>query len=428
MQEGQIVEWLVSPGQAVAKGQPLVRIEIDKATMDLEAPEAGTVSQICVPAGTAAEVGALLAVIGPGGAGAGDLAGAEPGEECAPAGPTPAGAPADVEVSPAAKDGAPPEQGAAGAARAEDPPSEAARTGRRRASPLARKLAAENGVDLAGIQGTGPGGAVVVEDVRARLGDTTEPRIPPGAPLPAAAHTPQTRALPLNQMQRSMSRRLSESHQQVVQGTTITDVDMSEVVRLRQRVPAGFTAFVVAAASRAVAEFPLINSTLDGDQALLHEHVDMGVAVATDQGLLVPVVRRAETRSLPALQREITELAERARQQRLEVAELSDPTLTVTNSGALGTLFFAPVVALPQSATLGMGRVEPTPVVRDGQVVIREIMYLCLSYDHRFLDGTVAVRYLQRVRALLEDPLSFLWDPELPPSTDDSLPPSSNQP
>ena len=361
MQEAQVVEWLVAPGESVESGQPLVTLEVDKATVDLEAPEAGVVKEILVPAESVVEVGAALAVIA--------MAG-----ESAPIPP-------------------------------ESVPAEERVPGRRKISPLARRLAAEHGLDLDQIEGTGPGGAVVAEDVRA-LVEAKEGEAGDGEK--------ETEILPLGSVQRSMARRMVSSHQTIVPGTTITDVDMSEVARQRKGLPAGFTAFVIAAASRAVREFPLINATLEGDAITLKKHVHMGVAVQTERGLLVPVIRHAESKSLARIHQELQDLATRARDQTLKIEELGDPTLTVTNSGALGALLFAPVVTLPQSATLGMGRVEPTPVVRAGRIVIREIMYLCLSYDHRFLDGGVAVRYLQRVRASLENPLALLEGGEEP--------------
>ena len=368
MREAQVVEWLVAPGEVVAQGQPLVTVEVDKATMDLEAPEAGVVKEILVPAEGVVEVGALLAVISPAGESAPVLPESAPAEERAP--------------------------------------------GRRKVSPLARRLAEEQGLDLDHIEGTGPGGAVVAEDVRGLVEEREGEAGPSASGVEDGER--EIEVLPLGSVQRSMARRMASSHQTIVPGTTITDVDMSEVARRRKRLPASFTAFVIAAASRAVREFPLINATLQGDAIALKKHVHMGVAVETERGLLVPVIRHAESKSLTRIHQELQDLAARARDRTLTIEELGDPTLTLTNSGALGALLFAPVVTLPQSATLGMGRVEPTPVVRAGRIVIREIMYLCLSYDHRFLDGGVAVRYLQRVRASLENPLALLEGGEEP--------------
>lgn len=240
--------------------------------------------------------------------------------------------------------------------------------------------------------------------------------VPSTAQPPIAADVsevePETTVTPLGSLRRSMAQRMESSHQTIVQATTVTDVDMTEVVRLRERIPASFTAFAIKAATRAVTEYSLINASLEKDSIVLRKHVHMGVAVETEEGTLVPVIRYAESKSLAQIHRELKALADRARSRTLKIEELSDPTMTVTNSGVLGALLFTPIIVLPQSATLGMGRVAPTPVIRGGQVVSKDIMYLCLSYDHRFLDGAIAVRYLQRVKAYLEDAISLLWDGE----------------
>jgi pyruvate/2-oxoglutarate dehydrogenase complex dihydrolipoamide acyltransferase (E2) component len=226
-----------------------------------------------------------------------------------------------------------------------------------------------------------------------------------GEPRPGLITEEQaTTSLPLQGFRRAMAQRMTASHQAIVQGTTVVDVDMTETVRLRERVPVSLTAFVIKAAAQAALEFPLVNASLEEDAIVLKKQVDMGVAVATEEGLLVPVVRRAETQSLTQIHRELEELAQRARDRALTAEELSNPSMTVTNSGVFGSLLFLPIVVLPQSVTLGMGKVASTPVVRAGQIVARDIMYLSLGYDHRFLDGAIAVRYLQRVKGFLEEP------------------------
>lgn len=381
MREAKVVQWLAAQGDVVKKGQALVSVELDKATMDLEAPEAGVLSQILAPAETMVTVGDLLAVI-------------STTDESAVEGVQASAQQPTVPRLTKAKEYV---------------------TERRRVSPVARKLAKEHGLDIDQIEGTGPGGAVVAADVRRLLEAQSIEAAPTAQPVTAAeisASGPETTILPLGSVQRSMRERMKSSHQTIVQATTVADVDMTEIARLRERIPASFTAFVIKAAAKAVAEFPLVNASLQEDFIVLKKHVHMGVAVATKDGLLVPVIRRAEGKTLAQVHRELKELSDRARSRTLKVEELSGPTMTVTNSGVFGSLLFTPIVVLPQSATLGMGRVAPTPVVREGRIVIRDIMYLCLSYDHRFLDGAVAVRYLQRVRAYLEDPISLLWDGE----------------
>ena len=386
MQEATIVQWLVAEGDVVKQGQPLVTVEVDKAVIDFEAPEAGVVSRIIAPAETVMKVGATLAEISiadesaiEGAQGRGDVT-----PPLASAVPNPA----------AVKEQA---------------------TGRPKVSPLARRLAEEHSLPLDQIKGTGPGGAVVVADVHSLL-EAQDIEVPSTTqtlpPAELSEGEPETTILPLGSVQRSMVQRMESSHQTIVQATTVTDVDMTEVVRLRECIPASFTAFVIKAATGAAIEFPLINASLEKDSIVLKKHVHMGVAVETEEGTLVPVIRQAEGKSLAHIHQELKALADRARSRTLKIEELSGPTMTVTNSGVLGALLFTPIIVLPQSATLGMGRVTPTPVVREAQIVIRDIMYLCLSYDHRFLNGAIAVRYLQRVKAYLEDPISLLWDGE----------------
>lgn len=379
MQRARVVQWLVVPGDVVKKGQPLVTVEIDKATLDVEAPEAGTVSRILALAETTAMVGEPLAVIS-----TADEVAVEKDQAPAQA-PT---VPEPVQVK-------------------------EHETRRRRVSPVARKLIAEHGLNVDQIEGTGPGGAIVAQDVRHLL-ETQDVKAPSPAPPVTTVKTPfgepETTLLPLEGVRYSMAQRMKSSHQTIVQTSTVTDVDMTKVARLRERIPASLTAFVIKAAAKAVAECPLVNASLEEDKIALKKHVHMGVAVATNDGLIVPVIRHAESKTLAQIHEELEELSGRARCRALKVEELTGPTMTVTNSGVFGSLLFSPIVVLPQSITLGMGRVTPTPVVRDGQIVIREIMYLCLSYDHRFLDGAIAAPYLQRVRAYLEKPISLLWD------------------
>jgi pyruvate/2-oxoglutarate dehydrogenase complex dihydrolipoamide acyltransferase (E2) component len=285
---------------------------------------------------------------------------------------------------------------------------ESERAAGRKISPVARRLAKEHGLNVDQVAGTGPGGTITKADVQRHLEAPRETQ--PATAEEESLEEPKISVIPLGDVRRVMSQRLTTSHQSIVQATTVADVDMTEIVRLRQRIPASFTAFVVKAAARAVAAYPFINASLDDDQIHLHNSVHMGVAVSLDEGLLVPVIRHAEHKSLAQIHQEIKDLSERARGRGLSAEELSGATMTITNSGVFGSLLFTPIIVAPQSATLGMGKVAPTPVVREGQIVARDILYLCLSYDHRFLDGAIAVRYLQKVRAHLEDPIALLWD------------------
>ena len=271
---------------------------------------------------------------------------------------------------------------------------------KRRVSPAARKLAQKHGIDINEILGTGPDGTVVSNDIHnflkiRKTGKNIEER--------------EASTLALDGIRGAMAQRMRESHDTIVQATTVSDIDMTAVINLRTQYTAGFTAFVIKAATTAITDFPFINASLDKDRIILKYAVHMGVAVDTEQGLLVPVIRHTEKKSLHTIHKELKELADRARNRTLTADEQSGPTMTVTNSGVLGSLLFTPIIVLPQSATLGMGKVTQTPVVTEAgdQIVVRSIMYLCLSYDHRFIDGALAVRYLQRVKAQLEEPATL---------------------
>jgi pyruvate dehydrogenase E2 component (dihydrolipoamide acetyltransferase) len=444
-EQSEVVEWLKSPGDPVEEGEPLVNVLSDKATVEIPAPDSGILVEVAVPAGSSVPAGTVLAWIGQ----PGEIpTAAEPATGEAPQQPPPI-APASsagttgtprppvsrgrVNAVPAARrlakaldvaletlTGTGPsgiitaldvEQAAATEATvAPEPTREAGQARRRRITPVALKLAQAHGLEpiLDRIEGTGFGGEIVKADVERLIERMPEV----GSDQAVTPEEPGVTLLPLQGVQRTMARHMTLSHQTIVQATTVADVDMTEVVSLRERIPSSFTAFVVKAAVRAVPEFPLVNASLEEDTIRVKKRVDMGVAVATEAGLIVPVVRHAGTKTLAEIHYELEALSERARNQTLRPEELGEPTMTVTNSGVFGSLLFTPMVVAPQSTTMGMGKVAPTPVVREDQMVIRQIMYLSLSYDHRFLDGSVAVRYLQRVRAYLEDPISLLWDEE----------------
>jgi len=221
---------------------------------------------------------------------------------------------------------------------------------------------------------------------------------------------PEMRIEPLTGIQRVMMQRMTMNRQTVAQATTVAEVDVSEIMGLRATVPATLTAWVILAAVRALREYPILNASLRADGIAYHEHVHVGVSVETDAGLMVPVIHNAQQMTLSQIQRELSRLVEAARTGTLAPSDVEGATFTVTNSGVLGSVLYTPMIVPPQSAILGMGRAAKTPMVRDEQVVIRTMMYLCLSYDHRFIAGGIAVRYLQRVRAYLENPVSLVWD------------------
>jgi pyruvate dehydrogenase E2 component (dihydrolipoamide acetyltransferase) len=344
--EGEIARWHVQVGDEVAEDDPLVDIQTDKATVEIPSPYAGTVLQILVAEGEVAPVGAVLVVVG------------AAGEEIA-------------EVAPAPRDGRARGEDAAGSAA--PAPGEAASGGRARATPLVRKIAAELGVDLAAVAGTGPGGRITEEDVRAASGP------------PVAAE--EGRREPLRGVRRVIAEHMARAHREVPPVTWVEECDFGGVPRER------LLATVVKACADSLAGFPELNARLEGEEILYLERCDIGVAVQTDLGLVVPVVRGCREREIPEIQAEIDRLAEGARAGTLSPEELRGSTFTVTSAGKLAGLFQTPIVNYPEVAILSVGRIAPRPVVRDGQVAIGEVGTIAVTFDHRVVDGARAAAF-----------------------------------
>lgn len=368
MTSGRIVEWLKREGDAVQAGEPLVSIESDKAEMELEAAQSGVLRRVLVSAGEEADVDTPLAI----------LAGAEENIEELLRPQPPAVAvesprlPARVAV-----------------------PSMSQVSGKRQpVSPVARRVARELGVEISQVVGTGADGLVTEKDIRVFATK--------GGPTPAIEGAEDAQVIPLTGLRRRIAERLSLSRRTAADVTTVADVDMSEVAALRKGSGLSYTAYVVWAAAQALREFPILNASLVEDRILVKRNVHMGVAVALEQGLVVPVIRSADRKSAGEISREIDEWAARARDGKLTPDDMTGSTFTVTNSGAFGSLLFTPIINQPEVAVLGMGKVADTAVVREGQVVVRKVMYLCLSYDHRVVDGAPAVQFLQAVKRRLE--------------------------
>jgi len=385
MFECTISRWLKHEGETVTAGEPLFEMETDKAAVEVESPASGTLGKILVTGG-AAPVGGVVALI---------LA---PGEKL----------PERLVL-----DSAPPAGSSAAKGQRQVPAArQAAPAGRMRISPLARRLATEHGVDLTGIVPTGPGGMITEADVRRCL--ETSRGAPSSAPSGAAQQRPGVTTfdgeeiIPLTGVRKIIADRLSLSRRTAADVTTVAEVDMTEISAIRTQMDFSYTAFAAAATVMALAEFPILNSRLQDEKIIISKAVHLGVAVAIDEGLKVPVIRDAHTKSLRQIGAELEELAKRGVAGRLRPEELTGSTFTITNSGVFGSLLFTPIINPPESAILGMGKIVKTPVVREDQVVIRQMMYLCLSYDHRVVDGAPAVKFLQRVKVLLETPKNML--------------------
>ncbi len=371
MESGAIVEWLKKEGDLVARGEVVLVVETDKANVDVEAPESGILLRIVAREGTDAPIGALLAIIGAAGEATDALSPAAAGPpQPAHPGASEHGATAELE-SPSA--GKTPE--------------------RQPASPSAKRVARELGVDLGLVPGTGPGGLVSEFDVRAWASG-------PGAP---ASGPGDVEVIPLDGKRRRIADRMALSRRTAADVTTVIDVAMDAVARLRKRTGLSYTAYVAWALARALPEFPDLNSTFVDDQIRRHPRVDLGVAVAVDGGLVVPVVRDAAVMTPQGIEDEVARLAALARDGSIQPADLTGASFTVTNSGTFGSLFFTPIINVPEVAIVGVGRVADVPVVRDGQVVPGKVMYLSLSYDHRVVDGATAVRFLAAVKERLQN-------------------------
>jgi pyruvate dehydrogenase E2 component (dihydrolipoyllysine-residue acetyltransferase) len=443
MEEGTILRWLKNEGDPIEEGDPVAEIQTEKATIEVPATASGVLSRILVQPDQTVTVGTPIAEVnGAGGEGApaeapektqGKAAAEEappaapqegPPETEAPATPKPA-AKADREQPPGAESPAPPSPGAdrgrgatAPGARPEATPKTGQRPGvpseetRVKASPLARKVAAEHGIDLSAIEGTGPGGRIIEADVEEARERGPAPKAAP-APRPAQPEPGTER--PMTPMRRVIARRVTQSKQTIPHFYLALDTDMRAAVRLRAEYNAAageerkvsFNDLVVRACALALEQFPALNSRLEDETIKTPSTINIGVAVALDEGLIVPVVRDAQNKSVAAIGREVRRLAERARQGELAPEEYSGGTFTVSNLGMYDIILFQAVINPPEAAILAVGAIRDTPIVENDQIAPGKQMYLALSVDHRLVDGHVAAQFLQEVQRLLENPLSL---------------------
>ncbi|QRK09212.1 2-oxoglutarate dehydrogenase complex dihydrolipoyllysine-residue succinyltransferase [Archangium violaceum] len=392
--EAVVGKWNKKKGDAVSADEPLVVLETDKVTIDVPAPAAGAIATIAFNEGDKVRVGDVLGTIE---AGAGATA-------TAPQTPAPAPAPAPVAAAPAAASSA-----------AADV----------RMTPTARKIVEENKLDVAQLKGSGTGGRITKEDA---LGQLNRPAEAPAqrAPAPAPAPSgPRPRAdreerVKMTPLRRRVAERLVQAQSTAAILTTFNEVDMGAVMDLRKQhqekflarhgVKLGFMSFFIRAAVEALKAFPQVNAEIDGDDVVFKHYYDIGVAVSGSRGLVVPVVRDADTLSMAELEKKVGDYGVRARSDKLTLAELQGGTFTITNGGIFGSMLSTPIINPPQTGILGMHNIVERPVARNGQVVIRPIMYLALSYDHRLIDGREAVQFLVRVKDCIEDPTRLLLE------------------
>jgi pyruvate/2-oxoglutarate dehydrogenase complex dihydrolipoamide acyltransferase (E2) component len=390
MVEGRVVKWLKQEQEPIQEGEGLVEIETDKIVVEITSPAAGVVRKIMVPEGEYAAVGAPLCLIADR---ADDISAYVPGQAAAAGAAT--SAPAVVAE-----------------AAAEPVPER-----KIKASPLARKIAASKGVRLDGLTGTGPGGLIVrfdVEQAMARVSAsaaTAEAVVTPAvAPATTAApsSTDDVEIIPLQGVRKRIAEHLTLSKQNAADVTTVMDVNMTKVASLRKVLSVSYTVFVVRAAAVALQEFPLLNASIVNNSIHVKKQINVNVAVATDTGLVTPVIRHTNRKNILTVAAEMDELARKARDGGLQPADFADGTFTVTNSGTFGSLLFTPIINYPQCAILGIGKVAKTPVVVDDAIVAAPVMYLCLTYDHRLVDGETAVKFLKSVKTYLEQPEQIL--------------------
>ena len=438
MEEGKIVNWLKREGESVAKGDALAEIETEKVTIPVEAFSAGVLRKILVPAGESVPVGAPIAYTGaadeplPDGAG-----GAQPSAAKAP---SPGGqaqvAPEQIAPRPVAQPvsaeghtrpqrpvptGAPTSIAERPSTNGYSAPAADAAPDRIFISPIARRIAAEHGLDIAAIQGTGPNGRIIRDDVEAAL--TTQQQVPAAQPVPAAAPAvasgPDVRAVPLSNMRKTIARRLQQSMQTAPHFYLTVSVDATQLVALRvsvndyaatqpQALKVSVNDLIVKAVATAISRHPEVNVSYDNDRLLFKRRINIGVAVALEQGLIVPVVQDADKRGVLDIAREAKRLIDAARAGKLKPEEFQGGTFSISNLGMYDIESFTAVINPPESAILAVGAITPTAVVHQGQVAVRDMMKMTLSIDHRALDGATAARFLQELKLLLEQPLGML--------------------
>jgi 2-oxoglutarate dehydrogenase E2 component (dihydrolipoamide succinyltransferase) len=410
--EATVSKWMKKVGDQVKADEPLLELETDKVTQEVYAPSAGTLGAINAETGAVVPIGAVLGTISEGGAAAAP----------APAAAAQAAAPAPAPAPAAAPTPAPAPAAAAAPAANDD-----------RNGPAVRKMAAEAGINPADVPGTGKDGRVTKGDVidfkakPAAPAAAAAPAARPAAPAPAPAepHVPRPLAereerVPMSRLRRRIAERLKQAQNTAAMLTTFNEVDMGAIMALREKykdgfekrhkVKLGFMGFFVRACIQALKEIPAVNGEIDGNDIIFKNHYDIGVAVGTEQGLVVPVVRDADRMSLAEVEGKIAELGRRAREGKLSIDELTGGTFTITNGGVFGSLMSTPILNPPQSGILGMHKIQQRPMAVDGKVEIRPMMYLALSYDHRIIDGREAVTFLVRVKECLEDPQRLLLE------------------
>lgn len=389
--EATVAKWLKKEGDAVKMDEPLVELETDKVTLEVNATAAGTLAKITIQPGATVNVGAILGEIGAG-------SGAAP-------------APAAAAPAPAANDAKPAAAPAAPAAA----PSASVNEG---TAPAARKMMADNNIDPSSVSGTGKDGRITKEDV---VNHQSAPKAPAAAPAAPRATGPREERVKMTKLRQVIARRLKEAQNTAAMLTTFNEVDMGAVMEMRNQykdvfekkhgVKLGFMSFFVKAAVNALKEIPAVNAEINGDDIIYKNYYDISVAVSTPQGLVVPVVRDCDTKSMSQIEKDIGMLGAKGKDGKLSIDEMTGGTFTITNGGTFGSLMSTPIINPPQVGILGMHKIQNRPMVmKDGKIESRPMMYIALSYDHRIIDGREAVTFLVRIKDAIEDPQRLILD------------------
>jgi 2-oxoglutarate dehydrogenase E2 component (dihydrolipoamide succinyltransferase) len=396
--DATLVAWHKQPGEAVKRDENLVDLETDKVVLEVPSPSGGVIKELKVQNGATVTSGQLLAVLEEGAAPA----------STAPKAEAPAAAPAAAAPKAAAK------------------PEKVAQADK--LAPAVRRMVEEHNLEPSEIPGSGRGGRITKGDVITHMASregsqaaapaTARPAAPQAPSLPPVTGAREERRVPMTRLRARIAERLVQAQATAAMLTTFNEVDLSAVNDLRQRykdkfekaygVRLGFMSFFVKACIEALRKYPVVNASVDGNDIVYHEYYDIGVAVSTDRGLIVPVLRSADTQSFADIEKAVVNYANRARDGAITIEELTGGTFTITNGGVFGSLLSTPILNAPQSAILGMHKIQERPVVVNGQVVVRPMMYLALTYDHRIIDGREAVQFLVAVKDALEDPARLL--------------------
>jgi len=444
--EGTLTKWLKKPGEKVERDEPLFEISTDKVDTEIPSPAAGTLADVMVQEGQTVSVNAIVARIDDGN-GAAAPAPAQQPAAAAPA-PPPPSAPAPAPPLQTAPPAVEPHTEPAGAGPYPFSPgpspetiippgaAEEQKEPHGPLSPLVRRIARENNVDLSQVRGTGAGGRITKDDVESYIRERTAaprpapavqapaaprpaapvgppPPVLPAVPIGQAQPTAKTRVEPMSNMRQKIAEHMVLSKRTSPHVTTVHRVDMTRVARMRAKQKEDFAArygmsltflpFVVRGAVEALRQFPIVNASIDGTNILYHNEINIGIAVALENGLIVPVIRNADERNVLGLQRSIVDLASRARARQLKPDEIQGGTFSITNFGSFGSVFATPIINQPQVAILGVGTVEKYPVVIDDAIAIRSQCYLALTFDHRLIDGALADQFTAKVKSVLEN-------------------------